>query len=347
MDMDHFYTAIEQRQHPEYEGKPVVVGSDPKEGKGRGVVSTSNYEARKAGVRSGIPISRAWKLCPEAIYLPPNFPLYIKVSNEIMEIARRYADKFEQWGLDEAFLDVSARVKDYAAAEAYAKQLKHAIKEKERLTCSIGVGPNKLIAKVASDYQKPDGLTIVKDGEAEAFLAPLPVRRLLWVGRKTEAKLKRMGVNTIGDLARYDPTMLTEAFGVMGTQMHLMARGIDRSEVEARTEVKSISHETTFEEDTDDMEAVLKALDALAADVTREVTAQKLFFKTVTVKVRYENFETHTRSKTLPFMTSRLQDLQKTARELLQSYLRSDRKIRLIGVRASSFVKGEKQKTLV
>ena len=347
MDMDHFYTAVEEREHPEYKGNPVVVGADPKEGKGRGVVSTSNYEARRTGVQSGMPISRAWKLCPEAIYLSPNFPLYIKVSEEIMQIARRYADKFEPWGLDEAFLDVSARVKDYAEAEAYAKQLKREIQEKENLTCSIGVGPNKLIAKVASDYQKPDGLTIVKEDEAEAFLAPLPVRKLLWVGRKTEAKLKKRGINTIGDLARYDPTVLTEAFGVMGTQMHLMARGIDRSEVEARTEVKSISHETTFEEDTDDAEAVLKALDALAEQVSKEVAAQKLFFKTVTVKVRYEHFETHTRSKTLPYITNRLQDLQKTARELLKAYLKQDRKIRLIGVRVSNFVKGEKQTTLV
>jgi DNA polymerase IV (DinB-like DNA polymerase) len=346
MDMDHFFTAVEERERPEYKGKPVVVGADPKEGKGRGVVSTSNYEARKAGVRSGMPISRAWRLCPEAIYLPPNFPLYIKVSNEIMEIARKYADKFEPWGIDEAFLDVSAKVKNYAEAEALAKQLKSEVKEKEHLTCSIGIGPNKLIAKIASDYQKPDGITIVREDEAEAFLAPLPVRKLLWVGRKTEAKLKKRGINTIGDLARYDPTMLAEAFGVMGTQMHLMARGIDRSEVEARTEVKSISHETTFEEDTDDAEAVLKALDALAAEVSKEVTAQKLFFKTVTVKVRYENFETHTRSKTLAFMTNRLQDLQKTARELIKPYLTHDRKIRLIGVRVSSFVKGEKQKTL-
>jgi DNA polymerase IV (DinB-like DNA polymerase) len=345
MDMDHFYTAVEEREHPEYKGKPVVVGADPKEGKGRGVVSTSNYEARKAGVRSGMPISRAWKLLPEAIYLPPNFPLYIKVSNEIMEIARKYADKFEQWGIDEAFLDFSARVKNYAEAEALANQLKREIKEKEHLTCSVGIGPNKLIAKTASDYQKPDGLTIVK--EAEAFLAPLPVRKLLWVGRKTEAKLKKRGINTIGDLARYDPTVLAEAFGVMGTQMHLSARGIDRSEVETRTEVKSISHETTFEEDTDDTEAVLKALDALAIEAAKEVVGQKLFFKKVTVKVRYENFETHTRSKTLVFMTNRLQDLQKTARELLKAYLKHDRKIRLIGVRVSSFVKGEKQKTLV
>ena len=347
MDMDHFYTAVEEREHPEYKGKPVVVGANPKEGKGRGVVSTSNYEARKAGVRSGMPISRAWKLCPEAIYLPPNFPLYIKVSKEIMEITRKYADKFEPWGIDEAFLDVSARVKDYAEAEELAKQLKREIKEKEHLTCSVGIGPNKLIAKIASDYHKPDGLTLVKQDEAEAFLAPLPVRKLLWVGSKTEAKLKKIGINTIGDLARYDPTVLAEAFGVMGKQMHLMARGIDRSEVEARTEVKSISHETTFEADTDDSEAVLKALDQLAAEVARETVAQKLFFKTVTVKVRYENFETHTRSKTLAFMTNRMQDLQKTVRELLKAYLKSGRKIRLIGVRVSSFVKGEKQKTLV
>src|SRR3989304_595178 len=170
MDMDHFYTAVEEREHPEYKGNPVVVGADPKEGKGRGVVSTSNYEARKAGVRSGMPISRAWKLCPEAIYLPPNFPLYIKVSKEIMEIAQKYADKFEQWGIDEAFLDVSTRVKDYTDAEALANQIKREITMKEQLTCSIGIGPNKLIAKMASEYRKPDGLTVVKDAETEAFL---------------------------------------------------------------------------------------------------------------------------------------------------------------------------------
>ncbi len=346
LDMDHFYTAVEEREQPEYKGKPVVVGADPKEGKGRGVVSTSNYEARKAGVKSGIPISRAWKLCPKAIYLPPNFPLYVKVSNEIMDIARKYADKFEQWGIDEAFLDVSARVKDYAEAEAIAKEIKREISEKERLTCSIGVGPNKLAAKIASDYQKPDGLTIVKEDEVEKFLVPLPARKLLWVGRKTEEKLKAMGIATIGDLAHYDPAVLTETFGVMGTQMYLMARGIDRSDVEPRTEVKSISHETTFEEDTADADTVLKALNALSEEVCKEVLNQSLFFKTVTVKVRYENFETHTRSKTLPFMTNRSQDLKKTAKELLQAYLRHNRKVRLIGVRVSSFVKGEKQKTL-
>ncbi len=347
MDMDHFYTAVEEREYPEYKGKPVVVGANPKEGRGRGVVSTSNYEARKTGIRSGIPISRAWKLCPEAIYLLPNFPLYIKISNEIMQIARSYADKFEQWGIDEGFLDVSTRVKNYAEAAVLAKKLKCEVKEKENLTCSIGVGPNKLIAKIASDYQKPDGLMVVKEDEAEVFLAPLPVRKLLWVGRKTEAKLKKMRIQTIGDLARYDPTVLSEEFGVMGTQMYLSARGIDRNPVQARTEVKSISHETTFEEDTDDTKSVLKALDSLATEVAKEVAKQNMFFKTVTVKVRYENFETHTRSKTLSYMTNHPRDLQKTARKLLNPYLAKNLRIRLIGVRASSFVKGEKQKTLM
>ena len=217
----------------------------------------------------GMPISQAWRLCPKAVYLPPNFPLYIKVSAEIMAIARKYAGKFEQWGIDEAFLDVTDKVKDWAEAEALARQIKPEIKEKEHLTASIGVGPNKLIAKVASDFQKPDGLTVVKEEDAQKFLDPLPVRKLLWVGRKTEPKLKALGINTIGDLARYDPTVLSSMFGVMGMQMHLMAQGLDRSEVEEREGVKSVSHETTFEEDTADPVAILQALDALCEDVAR------------------------------------------------------------------------------
>jgi DNA polymerase IV (DinB-like DNA polymerase) len=347
VDMDHFFTAVEEREHPEYRGKPVIVGADPKEGKGRGVVSTSNYEARKFGVRSGMPISKAWKLCSEAVYLPVNYELYTKVSNEIMDILRKHTDKFEQWGIDEAFLDVTSKVKDYGEAEALARQMKREVYEKEKLTCSIGIGSNKLVAKIASDFQKPDGLTVVKEEEAEKFLAPLPVRKLLWVGRKTEQKLKGMKIKTIGDLAHYDPTVLTENFGVMGVQIYLMAHGIDRSEVEERGEIKSISRDVTFEEDTTDFEFVLNALDRLSEEVYGDVMKQQLFFKTVTVRVRYENFETHTHSKTLPLISNRLEDLKKTARELMQDYLRLDRKIRLVGVRVSSFTSTEKQKTLI
>jgi DNA polymerase IV (DinB-like DNA polymerase) len=345
LDMDHFYTAVEERENPQLAGKPVVVGSDPKEGKGRGVVSTSNYTARAAGVRSGMPISQAWRRCPNAVYLPPHFSLYIKVSGEIMAIARRYAGRFEQWGIDEAFLDVSDKVKDWAEAEALARQIKHEIKEKEYLTASIGAGSNKLIAKVASDYQKPDGLTVVKEEDAQKFLDPLDVRKLLWVGCKTEAKLKALGVNTIGDLARYDPTALISMFGVMGVQMHLNAKGVDHSEVEERLGLKSLSHETTFEEDTADEPVILHALGELCVEVQKEVVEQKLLFKTVTVKIRYQGFETHTKSKTLPRLTGRVEDLKKTAKELLLPYL-DERKIRLIGVRVSSLQSCEKQKTL-
>lgn len=347
LDMDHFYTAAEEREHPEYAGKPVIVGADPKEGKGRGVVHTCNYEARKFGVRSGMPISKAWKLCPEAVYSPPHFELYVQVSNRIMEIACKYADKFEQWGIDEAFLDVSSRVKNYEEAEALALQIKKEIFEKEHLTCSIGIGPNKLVAKIASDFKKPDGLTVVRDDEVEKFLAPLSARKLLWVGRKTEKKLEDMGIRTIGELANFDPAVLAEAFGVMGTQMYLMAHGIDRSEVEGRGEVKSISREATFEEDTSDFALVSSTLDKLSEEVHSDVLRQNLHFRTVTVKIRYENFETHTRSKTLPFITNRLQDIKKTAKNLAQAYLQFDRKIRLIGVRVSNLKSAEKQRTLV
>jgi DNA polymerase IV (DinB-like DNA polymerase) len=347
VDMDHFFTAVEEREHPEYKGKPVIVGADPKAGKGRGVVSTCNYEARKFGVRSGMPISKAWKLCPEAIYLPVNYELYTKVSDKIMALLRKYTDKFEQWGIDEAFLDVTTKVKDYTEAEDLARQIKKEIYEKERLTCSIGIGPNKLVAKIASDHQKPDGLTVVKEEDVEKFLAPLPVRKLLWVGRKTEQKLKAMGIKTIGDLARCDPSVLAEVFGVMGTQMYLMAHGIDKSEVEEKTKIKSISREKTFEEDTSNIELIQNVLDELSEEVHKDVLRQNLYFKTVTVKVRYENFETHTHSKTLPLMTNSLQDLKKTAKALAQAYFKPERKIRLIGVRVSNFTSAEKQKTLI
>jgi len=346
IDMDHFFTAIEEREHPEIKGQPVIVGANPKEGKGRGVVSTCNYAARKFGVRSGMPISKAWKLCPQAVYLPVNYALYEKVSNEIMQSLRKYADKFEQWGIDEAFLDVTSRTEDYAEAETLARQIKADIKKSQQLTCSIGIGPNKLVAKIASDFQKPDGLTTVEEKEVEKFLHSLSVRKLLWVGRKTEEKLHNMSINTVGDLAQVDPTILTEAFGSFGTQLYLSAQGIDKSEVEERIGVKSISRETTFQEDTADRSTILEAMNDLAMQVCDDALKQRLHFKTVTIKVRYENFETHTHGKTLPFITNRPQDLKKVSAELLMPSLEADRKVRLVGVRIASLVSAEKQKTL-
>lgn len=347
VDMDQFFAGIEEREHPEIRGKPVVVGADPKDGKGRGVVSTCNYEARKYGIRSGMPITRAWRLCPQAVFLPVNYGLYLQVSANIMDILSNYADKFESWGMDEAFLDVSSRVKNYEEAKGLAQEIKREVYEKEKLTCSIGVGPNKLIAKMASDFQKPDGLTIVEEKDVKAFLDPLDVDRLLWVGRKTAAKLNKLGIKTIGDLSRYDPSVLVEKFGTLGTQLYLFSQGIDKSEVKMQGQTKSIGRHMTFEKDASDWTLVLQALDRLCEEVYEEIKEYRFVFKTVTITVRYENFETHTHSKTLPFLTSRLEDIKKTAHELMQPYLRSERKIRLIGARVSSLVSAEKQKTLI
>jgi len=346
VDMDQFFAAVEERERPEIQGKLVVVGADPKEGKGRGVVSTCNYEARKYGVKSGIPITRAWRLCPNAVYLPVNYSLYQKVSARIMAILRSYADKFERWGLDEAFLDVTSRVKNFGEAEKLAQKIKNEIYEKERLSCSIGVGPNKLVAKIGSDFEKPDGLTVVRGEDAKAFLSPLRVRRLLWVGRKTENRLNMLGIKTIGDLANYDASVLAEKFGVAGTQLYLSAQGIDNSEVQERWERKSMSREITFEEDTSDYALILDTLDAISADLHQELVASNFTFKTTTVKIRYENFETHTHGKTLPFFTDRLKDIKKSARDLVQVYMRPNRKVRLIGVRLSNLFSTKKQTRL-
>lgn len=347
VDMDQFYAAVEEHENPEIKGKPVVVGADPKGGRGRGVVSTSNYEARKYGIRSGMPISRAWKLCPDAVYLQPNYELYIRTSSRIMTILRKYTDMIERWGLDEAFLDVSNRVSNFEDARRQAEVIKREVHEKEGLSCSIGIGPNKLVAKIASDFEKPDGLTVVEENRVEKFLTPLPVRKLLWVGKKTERRLNEMGIKTIGDLAAFDVSVLTERFGIMGTQYHLFAHGIDDSEVVEQGMIKSIGRETTFEEDTSDQSVIFEALDRLSREIHEELVESKLLFRTVTIKIRYENFKTHTHGKTLLLFTNSLQSLQRATKELIQPYLSKSRKVRLVGVRASNFASGKEQKTLV
>jgi DNA polymerase IV (DinB-like DNA polymerase) len=214
VDLDAFFPSVEVRAHPELKGKPVVVGADPKEGKGRGVVSSASYEARKFGIRSALPISRAWKLCPDCVYLRPHFDLYIPASNSVMGTLRSHADKFEQGGIDEAYLDISSRVKDFDEAREFAKRLMEEVLEKEKLTCSIGVAPSKMIAKIASDLKKPYGLTVVKEDEVKGFLFPLKVRKIPGVGPKTERRLKELGIETIADLASMKPEVLTRLFWV-------------------------------------------------------------------------------------------------------------------------------------
>jgi DNA polymerase IV (DinB-like DNA polymerase) len=346
LDMDHFFTAIEERENPKLKGKPVVVGADPKEGQARGVVSTCNYEARKFGIGSGMPISRAYKLCPDAEFLPVNMKLYVSVSEKVMDLIREYSDKHEQVSVDEMFLDVTHKVKSYEGAIILVKKIKRELKQKEKLTCSVGIGPNKLIAKIASDIQKPDGLTVVKPEKVMSFLGVLKVRKLWGVGVKTEERLHAIKTFTVRDLRKWKARDLVEKFGSFGYSLHDMARGIDYGEVEESEGVKSIRRERTYQKDTKDKKEIFKMIDKLSKEVYDEVKDYDLKFRTVTIRVRYEDFETHTGSKTLKFPTDKLIEIKKTAKILMERFL-GKKKIRLVGVGVSNLVSEEEQKKLV
>ena len=342
VDLDAFFPSVEVREHPELKNKPVVVGADPKEGKGRGVVSSASYEARKFGIRSALPISRAWKLCPDCVYLRPHFDLYIPASNSVMKILRSHADKFEQGGIDEAYLDISSQVKDFDEAREFAKRLMEEVLEKESLTCSIGVAPNKMVAKIASDFKKPYGLTVVKEDDVKEFLFPLKTGKIPGVGPKTQRILKAQNIETVSDLASTKPEMLTRLFGVWGARLHEFANGIDNNEVIEEYETKSVGRDTTFEKDVDDAEQILQVLDGLAEEVHEDVIANGFKFKTITVRVRYQHFDTYTRSKSLLFPTSDLDILKNNAKRLIALFLRDKKKVRLIGIRVSNLISQSK-----
>lgn len=338
VDLDSFYPSVEVREHPELKGRPVVVGADPKEGTGRGVVSSASYEARSFGVRSAMPISRAWKLCPGCVFLRPHFELYVPASNSVMKILRSHADKFEQGGIDEAYLDISAKVKDFDEARDFSKGLMEEVLQKEKLTCSIGAGPNKLVAKIASDYKKPYGLTVVKPEDVREFLFPLSVGKIPGVGPKTEQALRELNIETVRDLASIKPEILIRLFGVWGARLHEFANGIDNSEVVEEYETKSIGRDITFERDMNDEAQIINALSELAEEVHAEVIGSGFKFKTITVRVRYSNFDTHTRSKSMPFPTDDLGILKNSGKRLIEPFLRGNKKVRLIGIRVSSLI---------
>ena len=297
IDMDAFYSSVEQRENPSLKGKPVIIGADPKEGRGRGVVVACSYEARKYGVHSAQPISQAYRLCPDGIYLRPNFELYETVSEEAMSILRQFSEKLEQISIDEACLDITEKVSNFDEAASLASKIKQTIKEKMQLTCSIGVAPNKSVAKIASDFKKPDGLTVVPPERIREFLAPLPVNKISGIGKKSHELLKEMGINTIGDLAATHPSRVTEVFGKYGARLWQIANGIDDEEVVTSYSMKSISSETTFEEDTSDTKQVMEAFTSLINDVHTRTLSQNMLFRTVGIKVRFEDFSTFTRAK--------------------------------------------------
>ena len=333
--MDYFFAQIEERENPQFKGKPVVVGADPKGGKGRGVVSTANYEARKYGIKSGMPISKAWQLCPNAIFLPVNIEFYEKVSEEIMEIVKKYSPIYEIVSLDEAYLDISF-CKSWKEAENLGKRLKIEIFEKERLTCTVGIGPNKTIAKLATEKAKPNGLKVVKPEEIEKFLNPLDIEDLPGIGPKTAEKLRKIGINKIFELKKLSKEKLKEMFGKIGKKIWEKARGIDEEEVSSGEVIKSIGRQITFEKDTRDPRLIFGIFERLIKDVYQELIQNNFSFRTITVVCRFKDFETHTKSKSFKKPTQDFNVLKKEAKKLLLQFLIENRKlVRLIGIRVS------------
>ncbi len=346
LDMDSYYASVEMQENPGIRNRPVVIGADPRQGRGRGVVSTCSYEARAFGIRSAMPISQAFALCPQAVYLPPNFTLYTKVSTDLMDILRSFGFRLQQVSIDEAFLDVSP-LGTFQAAASFSEQIKAAIEKKLGLTCSIGIGESKLVAKIASDFKKPGGLTVVEPAATHDFLAPLPVRKIPGIGRKAELALFDLDIRTVGDLARFDIRKLAAEFGRGAAALHEMALGIDGSEVEERLIARSLSREITFDTDTDDYGRITAVMDALSEEVYTGLVREDLRFRTITIKVRYRGFITRTRARTLSHDTCRKETLQSCARSLLREMM-EDRKVRLLGIRLSSLSKQDsRQSTLV
>ena len=342
VDMDAFYVSVERLQDPSLVGKAVCVGALPEGGKARGVVMAASYEARALGIRSGMPVSMAYRKAPDAIYIWPNYDLYGEVSERVMNVLREFADVLEHASIDEAFLDVTKRTGgDYGKAVELAKEIKKAIKEREGLGCSIGIAPNKSTAKIASDLNKPDGLTVVTPDKVVEFLAPLPVSKISGVGPKTTAVLEAMGIKTIGELAKYPGKDLQDRFGKNAVWLWGIARGIEEIPVEERPDPKSISVERTFDRDVTDWAVIRETLDSVVHNLWLRAKGQGVRFRTVGIKIRFEGFVTHMRERTLGAAVTDEEVMRATARELLTEFEARKRPVRLLGARVSHLQKAE------
>ena len=336
VDMDAFYAAVEQRDHPEYRGKPVIVGSDPKQGKGRGIVATCSYEARKFGVHSAQPISKAWKLCPQGIYVQPDMQKYERVSGRVMDIFLEFTDAIEQVSIDEAFLDVTGSQALFGDGSEIARRIKARIREELGLTASVGVAANKFVAKVASDLKKPDGLVVVEPGHEKEFLAPLPVGRLWGVGPKTEANLKKIGLERIGQISDRQHSEMTSILGKSGAHLWQLSQGIDDRPVLPDECFKSIGHEITFEHDTADADLLHRTLLELAGKVAQRLRSNNTRARTIAIKLREADFSTFTRRTTLNNPVDTAESIFPAAQKLMNSLLQEGVLVRLIGVYASN-----------
>jgi len=333
VDMDAFFASVEQLDHEEYRGKPLIVGGIG----GRGVVSTCSYEARKFGVHSAMPTAKAMKLCPQGIFIQGNYPRYAEVSQQIFDIFDHYSPLIEPLSIDEAFLDLTGMERLMDSPRQYALKLKQEIKEKTGIVASVGIAPNKFLAKIASDLDKPDGLVIVNKDRVQEFLDPLPVRRIWGVGAKTAAILDRMRVKTIADLRKMSYEELHKTFGDKTAQhLFLLAQGIDERPVAPRGRAKSIGNETTFSEDLQSAEAALEVLLYLSVKVGWRLRQAGFKAKTVQLKLRQSDFSTFTRQKQLFEPSNFDNDIYTAIKELFEN-LNITRGIRLLGVSTTGF----------
>jgi DNA polymerase-4 len=330
IDMDAFFAAVEQRDRPEYRGKPLVVGGDPF---GRGVVSTCSYEARKFGIRSAMPAAHARRLCPQAIFIRPSFEKYEEVSNTVMALLKQHTDLVEQVSLDEAYLDVTTHRFGIEDPVIIASMIKQNIRAVTRLTASAGVAPNLYLAKIVSDFKKPDGLTVVHPDQIMDFLRELPVRKIPGVGPVTEAQLREMKIFTCGDLAAEEEASLYRRFGKMGIFLYDRAHGEDDSEVVPDMPAKQYSLEETFPCDIKDMEWLCSKLQEYAVQIYEGMQERGRMGRTVVLKVKYHDFEQITRSRTLAAYPADSDEIYQTARQLLMhKSLAGEKPVRLLGL---------------
>ncbi|RBP53395.1 DNA polymerase IV [Arenicella xantha] len=336
IDMDAFFASVEQRDFPELRGKPVIVGGKPES---RGVVAACSYEARQFGVHSAMPSSRAVKLCKDAIFVPPRFDAYRQASAGIHEVFKQYTSMIEPLSLDEAYLDVTERAAALGSATAVAQRIKQDIKSTVDLTASAGISYNKFLAKIASDMDKPDGLYVIRPEHADAFIQQLPIRKFFGVGKVTEQKMQRLGIFTGADLRSRTEVELQTEFGQAGAYYYRVARGIDERPVRAHRTRKSIGQETTFSGDVVDKQFIWQTLQTIAASLESTLEAKQLAARTLTLKLRYSDFQLNTRSKTTASVFVSVSDITGTLPELLRRTEAGHRPIRLIGITLSNLVK--------
>lgn len=334
IDMDAFYASVEQLDNPEIRGKPVIVGGKPDS---RGVVAACSYESRKFGIHSAMPCARAYKLCPDAIFVMPRFDRYKEISQIVHNIFHDYTDLIEPLSLDEAFLDVTENKIDNPSATLIAEEIRKRVYEETGLTCSAGISFNKFIAKVASDVNKPNGIKVVTPDEADQFIDTLPIRKFFGIGKVTEERMKEMGILSGADLKTYTRAALIELFGKVGNYYYEIAHGLDRRKVNPFRERKSVGAEKTLQEDITDKKKIWDLLLQQAERVERTLKKKEIKGKTVTVKVKYYDFEIATRSITLDYYIDSVDEIMQQVRLLLKKTLAGTKKIRLLGITVSSF----------